>query len=649
MKTSSSRSLFDNIKNIRNPGITEFSALLQMLPDPAVLVDGVKRNIFIGNATFYKTFLLTKTEVQNQALASIFEDQEDRQLKDKQESLRAIHRPHRISIPVSVKEHALDMGQSWYLLTFAKLSELPEKNETYSDSIYSLFIEILEVDQTTDFLEWKKLLVNALSSHFSYDNFSIYFTSIEKPELSLVASNDSKVPLPAALPPSDLFRLQDPTVWTPGKRVLTELHRSARIQGYSFLASAPLKNGVEGIGLFVFGDSEKQPLKETQSFVKLIAKIISNRIQNQDRDTTYERKLKEHTKRLEVLETEFENNPEGICIIDQTYKLISLNPAAEWMLGYANWEVVNQPIENVLIGPKNLSPGLEAASKGIATPNIQETSLHHRDGHSFPVQLQITPVVKNEIVSSILVCFKDISEHEEIVARTQQLEHRALLGDVTSVFAHEVRNPVNNISTGLQLLSSRLDKDDPNQEVLTRIQGDCTRLNDLMESVLAFSRPVDQRFEIVDLHSMLQKIIERWRPRMSKVNVNPFFECELENPQISGNIRSLERVFINLISNSIEAMSSTGGALAVKIIKHQQIADKPQLEVAISDNGPGIPDEIQKRLFEPFVTNKPQGTGLGLAITKKIVTAHHGSINVDSFPGGTIFHVVLPIFDGEKG
>ncbi len=468
-------------------------------------------------------------------------------------------------------------------------------------------------------------------------------------ELKQVVSSGSKAPLPDQLPPSDLVRLQDPIVWTPGKRVLTELHRAARIQGYSFLASAPIINGLGETGLLVFGDCEKQPLKDSSELAKLIAQIISNRIQNQTMHSNLEKRLSENANRLEVLETEFENNPEGICIIDQSYKLLSLNPAAEWMLGYANWEVVNQPIENVLIGPKNLTPGLEAASKGIATPNIQETALHHRDGRSFPVQLQITPVVNNKNVSSILICFKDISEHEEIVARTQQLEHRALLGDVTSVFAHEVRNPVNNISTGLQLLSSRLNKDDPNQEVLARIQSDCTRLNDLMESVLAFSRPVDQRFEIVDLQIMLQKIIERWRPRMAKVNVDPFFECILEKPLVSGNIRSLERVFINLISNSIDAMSSAGGTLAVKVMKYKQIADKPQLEVAISDNGPGIPDEIQKRLFEPFVTNKPQGTGLGLAITKKIVTAHHGSISVDSFPGGTIFHVVLPIFDGEMG
>ncbi|HZW02684.1 MAG TPA: ATP-binding protein [Anaerolineaceae bacterium] len=65
--------------------------------------------------------------------------------------------------------------------------------------------------------------------------------------------------------------------------------------------------------------------------------------------------------------------------------------------------------------------------------------------------------------------------------------------------------------------------------------------------------------------------------------------------------------------------------------------------MTVSDNGPGIPDEIREHIFEPFVTTKPQGTGLGLAITKRIINAHRGTIVPNSFPGGTVFHVMLPV------
>ena len=74
---------------------------------------------------------------------------------------------------------------------------------------------------------------------------------------------------------------------------------------------------------------------------------------------------------------------------------------------------------------------------------------------------------------------------------------------------------------------------------------------------------------------------------------------------------------------------------------------RKHIETAVSDNGPGIPDEIRGRIFEPFVTTKQTGTGLGLAITKRNVTAHHGAIKVETFPGGTVFTVSLPTIKDE--
>ena len=216
------------------------------------------------------------------------------------------------------------------------------------------------------------------------------------------------------------------------------------------------------------------------------------------------------------------------------------------------------------------------------------------------------------------------------------------------MFAHEVRNPINNISTGVHLLSGKLDPDDPNQEVLTRLQGDCVRLNHLMDSVLSFSRPMDMtRVNNVNLVSLLRRILDRWQPRLERVNITLFFQPAEGTPCVSGISKDLERVFVNLISNAVDAMEESGGSLAIKINFENVVASKPQVEVTVSDNGPGIPNEIRDRIFEPFITTRPQGTGLGLAITKQIVTTHHGSISVNSFPGGTVFHVYFPAVDGE--
>jgi len=118
-----------------------------------------------------------------------------------------------------------------------------------------------------------------------------------------------------------------------------------------------------------------------------------------------------------------------------------------------------------------------------------------------------------------------------------------------------------------------------------------------MESVLAFSRPVDQKFENIDLGGLLHNLVERWRPRMTKVNVTPFYHCDDNVSRIYGNYRSLEQVFINLISNALDAMNKDGGTLAVKISQVDSQSGQQNVEVTVSDSGPGIPEEIQKNFL----------------------------------------------------
>jgi signal transduction histidine kinase len=181
------------------------------------------------------------------------------------------------------------------------------------------------------------------------------------------------------------------------------------------------------------------------------------------------------------------------------------------------------------------------------------------------------------------------------------------------------------------------------------MQHDCNRLTHLMESVLSFSRPQEYKFEPTDLGMLLKRILERWEPRMARANVKSLFLPGNDMPAVSGDPRALEQVFTNLISNAVQAMSSSGGSLAIKIEQTHPPQEHPQVVVSFTDSGPGIPDEIREHIFEPFITTNPQGTGLGLAITKRIVTAHKGSIFVTSFPGGTMFQVSLPAIIGDKG
>jgi two-component system sensor histidine kinase AtoS len=222
------------------------------------------------------------------------------------------------------------------------------------------------------------------------------------------------------------------------------------------------------------------------------------------------------------------------------------------------------------------------------------------------------------------------------------------LGEVTAIFAHEVRNPINNISTGLQLMSMNLPENDPNQEIIGRLSDDCNRLTHLMQSVLTFSRPPENKFQKVELDKLIPILLERWRPRLARLNVRHEFLVTAENSTIMGDPRTLEQVFSNLIGNSVEAMKKNGGVLTINIRTHQQEGNRQHVEINVIDDGPGIPAELIDRIFEPFVTTNRNGTGLGLSIAKRIVTAHKGTICANSVPGGTVFQVIFPLAEDNE-
>ncbi len=136
----------------------------------------------------------------------------------------------------------------------------------------------------------------------------------------------------------------------------------------------------------------------------------------------------------------------------------------------------------------------------------------------------MVPVVEDGQTRALLVLIADVSEEEENRLRTEQLENHAMLGEFTAIFAHEVRNPINNISTGLQLLANKVDGNESNLALIERAQNDCTRLTDLMDSVLAFSRPIDHKLQAVDIPALVQRVLNCWRPRMTRVNIESYFK-----------------------------------------------------------------------------------------------------------------------------
>ena len=629
----------------KSPGIIEFGIMMNLLPQAALLFDRGRGIILQVNTELIKLTAFTQNELCGKAIKDFLPDLPVETLVPGEEFTLLLKRRKREDFPVIGRVNGLDATGQWMLLDFVPAENI--SSDQVQERITHNLLALTRLYEEPDLDHAIRKGLEILASLLDAGLIGIYQAESEQPRLRKLAVFEPVSVFPEEISSSDLARLSSTTLWIPGKRVNTDIHRAGRIANLSYMATSPLGDDKALSGLLVVGDQEKQPSKYLTPYIEIAAKYLSSTIQHFILINTVRRDNDDLERRLAVNSCVVENIQEAIFVLNPDLTVAQLNPAAEVIFGYGAWEARGQAVENLLIGSEKLISSLVAACSGIPTRNLSNCSLHRRDGQAFPARVEVLPVQKEDQLRAVLVFVIDNSENEQIRTHTQQLENQAELGEITAMFAHEIRNPINNISTGLQLLASRMGEDDPNQEVINKIQSDCSRLDHLMESVLAFSRPMEHRFEPVDVGSLLVRLMDRYRPRMARLNIVPFIQVEENCPKSMGDARALERVFINLINNAIDAMNKGGGTLAIHVSINHAVINHTQIEVAVSDNGTGIPDDIREKLFEPFVTSKQKGTGLGLAITKRIVTAHQGSIAVNTFPGGTVFQVYLPaIQDG---
>jgi two-component system, NtrC family, sensor histidine kinase AtoS len=626
----------------KSPGLPELIGLINLRPDSSLIIDRSSSNIIIANSAFFRLTAFSQNDLSKKQIQEIIPDI-SLNSEDFEEQTLVLNLHLRGSLPVTIHINPLDETSKWLLVTVIPNAEKEDVFQFRKEEIFNLMAETAKLfdlpDLRSAIQKSLEVFIKILGASFA----CIYENDGSFPRLVKKAALESGQLLPESLPSSDLVRLSNPQVWLPGKRMLTELHRMARVSEVSYLASIPL--GTEGafLGLLVVGDYQRQPKTHLLDMVKILGAQLNSIYHHFILVDNLIKLIDDNGRLLLVRNTQVENAQEAILVLQPDLKVAEVNPAAELMFEYANQEVHDQPIENILIGTDRLMPALEASIAGRPPQNLGIVSLHRRSGESFPAILDIIPLAKEEELLGILIYVNDVSESENFRKRTEQLENRATLGDFIALFAHEVRNPVNNISLGLEVLSVKHEPDDPSQETISRMQNDCQRLEHLMEDVLAWNRHSEPHFSDVNLVDFLRHILDRWRPRFFKANVTPIFQAAENLPHILADPRMLDQVFVNLISNATEAMNKTGGTLTIRIAPSNAIANLPQLEVTVSDNGPGIPDDVRDHIFEPFYTTKTRGTGLGLSITSRIVNSHRGSISVTSCPGGTVFHILLPI------
>jgi PAS domain S-box-containing protein len=637
----------------RLPGQAEISGLINQISDPVLLVDSARAVILAGNSSFYQLTAFSAVEIVGLNLLTLIPDFNGRTWNAPTPASQnpiSLPRHNREPVLVLPRQVSLSTPEQWqliYLVPQEAQVKAQDRSQTAS-LLLAMVPHLSALSAQADLPAALNLALDLGKAFLGCGIICIYKADSHVPQLMKIATSETPghAVLPDTLPATDLMRLRTPALWSSGKRVDTDLHRAARSARLTFLGTAPLRHASAWSGLLVCADQEKLPTDTSVIRMEILAENIATAIQHYILVKHYEDAAFDHHRADTIFKSIAENTRDGIVILKPDLTISEMNPTAEDSLGYASQEVIGQPVENIVIGTESITSALKAAQQGFATPNLGNIRLHRRSGQSFPAQVQIIPVLNNAQPENILIFISDVSENEQFRVRTQQLEQRAVLGEVTAIFAHEVRNPINNISTGLQLISMKLGQDHPDQDLIARLQNDCNRLTHLMDGVLMFARSNKYRMEPVDFDAFITRLFDKYRPRFTRANVQPFYQALVNRPYILGDARSLEQVFTNLVNNAVNAMSDNGGMLSVKIGPTPEKGTN-RWEITVSDTGHGIPDEIRDHIFEPFVTTNPQGTGLGLAITKSIITAHRGDITVNSFPGGTVFTLHLPATTGE--
>jgi signal transduction histidine kinase len=247
------------------------------------------------------------------------------------------------------------------------------------------------------------------------------------------------------------------------------------------------------------------------------------------------------------------------------------------------------------------------------------------------------------IENSRLYAYIEGINQELSLARERLLEAEKLaaLGEMAAGMAHEIRNPLVSIGGFTRRIMKLIEPDSPIRPYIQVIIDEVARLEKTLRDVLDFSRDPLEHYTRQDLNAVVQESLYLLRREMSDGNIEVIKEFKEGLPDVFIDKRQIKHVFYNLFLNAFQAMDK-GGKLRVKTYL-TMLEDLPFVACDVTDTGPGIPPEALPNIFNPFFTTKDAGSGLGLSIVHKILSRHHGEIDVYNRPeGGAIFTVKLP-------
>jgi two-component system NtrC family sensor kinase len=345
----------------------------------------------------------------------------------------------------------------------------------------------------------------------------------------------------------------------------------------------------------------------------------------------------------------FDSTSDPIFLVDLlTQQIVDANAAALRLTKRPALDLLGRPF--IEICPSLRDDGATAAS----TDRLRLFNALFRPFSEFPIARANGTTVNCEGDTSLVqwhqrsvlqVNVRDVSERKKAGQLLRRAEKLSALGQLIAGVAHELNNPLAVVMGSSQIISKRTGLDDKTRNEVQRILHESERASKIVNDLLAFARPSDPQKTAVDINRLVSGVLEAQAAIIRAAGIKLKSQLASDLPDTMADQNQIEQVLVNLISNAVQAMSTSTIPKALTISTEDNGC---YIRIAVADNGPGITEDVIGKIFDPFFTTKPlgKGTGLGLTISNTIIHEHRGKIVVESQPkAGAKFTVELPIIE----
>ncbi len=335
----------------------------------------------------------------------------------------------------------------------------------------------------------------------------------------------------------------------------------------------------------------------------------------------------------------------SILVLNGDLHVVYMNQSAEMLFGQSQQRATGVPVAQ-LFRSNEVQEHLVLALRQCDPQSIRECAAELAHGEQITIDCVITPLSLHDWQNHLLLEVHRIDRKLRIVREEQVIHQQQAAHELVRGIAHEIKNPLGGLRGAAQLLESELENPEL-KEYTQIIISEADRLKHLVDGMLGPSRL--PHTEAVNIHEVLEHVRHLVSTDVS-THVQFIRDYDPSLPEFQGDRNQLVQVVLNIVSNATRAMDGEGAIeLRTRILRQftiQQTRYRHVLKVEICDNGPGVPEHLQDKLFLPMVSGHPEGSGLGLAIAQSLVRRHKGLIQCESVPGRTCFSILIPLEEG---